>query len=81
MTHDPLSGPRKSAQTSINAFSRVLAVMLLMLLPGVVGFYLDRYFGTRFLIVIGFILGMGLAIFGLIQVARQADEEMRHRGK
>ena len=76
---DSLDETRNALNTSINAFSRVLAVMLLMIVPGVVGYYLDHWLGTRFLIVIGFIVGMILAIFGLILVVKRADDEMKQR--
>jgi len=70
---------RNAINASINAFSRVLAVMLLMIVPGVVGYFLDKWLGTQFLIVIGFIIGMVLAIFGLILVAKRADDEMKRK--
>ena len=70
---------RNAMNASINAFSRVLAVMILMIVPGAVGYFLDKWLGTQFFIVIGFILGMILAIFGLILVAKRADDEMKSR--
>jgi F0F1-type ATP synthase assembly protein I len=70
---------RKRVHASVNAFSRVIAVMVMMMLPGVAGYFLDRWFGTRFLIVIGIILGLIIAIFGLIFVAKQANEELREK--
>ncbi len=70
---------RNAINAGINAFSRVLAVMLLMLVPGVVGYFLDKWLGTQFLIAIGFVIGMVLAIFGLILVAKRADDEMKRK--
>ncbi len=64
---------RMESQANTNAVSRAIAVMLLMLLPGVAGSYLDRWLGTEFLVVIGFVLGIGIAIFGLLYVAKIAD--------
>ncbi len=70
---------RNAMNASINAFSRVLAVMLLMIVPGVVGYFSDKWLGTKFQIVIGFIVGMILAVFGLILVVKRADDEMKRR--
>lgn len=64
---------RIEAQANTNAVSRTIAVLILMLIPGIAGNYLDRWLGTRFLVVIGFVLGIGIAIFGLLYVARIAD--------
>ena len=70
---------RNAMNASINAFSRVLAVMLLMIVPGVTGYFLDKWLGTRFQIVIGFIVGMIFATFGLILVVKRADDEMKRK--
>ena len=64
---------RIESQANTNAASRAIAVMILMVVPGVVGGYMDKWLGTQFLIVIGFVLGLGIAIFGLLYVARIAD--------
>lgn len=61
------------AQANTNAVSRAIAIMILMLMPGVLGSYLDKWLGTQLFIVVGFMLGIGLAIFGLLYVARIAD--------
>jgi F0F1-type ATP synthase assembly protein I len=64
---------RIEAQGNTNALSRALAVMVLMFLPGVAGHYLDQWLGTTFLVMIGFILGICIAILGLLYVAKIAD--------
>ena len=64
---------RIEAQSNTNAVSRAIAVMILMLLPGVAGSYLDQWLNTQFFVVIGFVVGIGIAIFGLLYVARIAD--------
>ncbi len=64
---------RIESQANTNAVSRAMAVMILMLIPGIVGSYLDKRLGTQFLVVIGFALGIGIAIYGLLYVARIAD--------
>ena len=64
---------RIEAQANTNAASRVIAVMILMLAPGVAGAYLDKWIGTEFLVLLGFALGIGIAIFGLLYVGKIAD--------
>ena len=64
---------RIETQANTNAASRAIAVMILMLVPGVVGSYLDKWLGTQFFVLIGFALGIGIAIFGLLYVAKIAD--------
>ena len=64
---------RIEAQANTNAASRAIAVMILMLIPGVLGSYLDKWLGTQLFVVVGFVLGIGIAIFGLLFVARIAD--------
>ena len=64
---------RIETQANSNAISRTLAVMILMLLPGVAGFYLDKWLGTSFFIILGFAIGILIAIVGLLYVAKIAD--------
>ncbi len=64
---------RIESQANTNAASRAIAVMILMLLPGVAGSYLDKWLSTQFFVVIGFGVGIVIAIFGLLYVAKIAD--------
>lgn len=64
---------RIEAQANTNAFSRAIAVMILMCVPGVLGHYLDTLLGTQFFILVGFVFGMVVAIWGLLYVSRIAD--------
>ena len=64
---------RIEAQANTNAVSRALAITILMLIPGVLGSYLDKWLETQIFVVVGFALGIGIAIFGLLYVARIAD--------
>jgi F0F1-type ATP synthase assembly protein I len=70
---DASDADRIEAQANTNAVSRAIAVMILMVIPGVAGSYLDKWMGTQFFVVIGFVLGIGIAILGLLYVARIAD--------
>ncbi len=64
---------RIEVQANTNALSRAITIVILMFLPGVAGSYLDQWLNTQFFVVIGFVLGMGIAIFGLLYVARISD--------
>ena len=64
---------RIETQANTNAVSRAIVVMVMMLIPGIAGSYLDKWLGTQFLVLIGFVLGIGIAIVGLLYVARIAD--------
>jgi F0F1-type ATP synthase assembly protein I len=70
---DGSDADRIEAQANTNAASRAIAVMVLMIVLGVAGSYLDKWMGTQFFVVIGFVLGIGILIFGLLYVARIAD--------
>ncbi len=72
---------RIESQANANAASRAIAVMILMLVPGVAGSYLDKWLGTQFFVVIGFVFGIGIAIFGLLYVAKIADVAARKSRK
>lgn len=49
--------------------SRIIAIGLTMFLPGVAGGWLDARLGTSFMGPLGFVLGLGLAIYSLWQVS------------
>jgi F0F1-type ATP synthase assembly protein I len=67
---------RHATTVSMNGFSRVLAVMILMVLPAGLGYLVDGWLQTKFCIIIGFVLGMMLGTVGLISVARQTAAEL-----
>lgn len=46
--------------------ARIFAVALVMLLSGLAGHWLDRRFGTHFLVLVGFALGITGGIYHLI---------------
>lgn len=61
---------------------RIFAIMLFMIGPGVVGLWLDRRFGTKFLTAIGFVIGMGLGttvLLILVNVKRPTLEDEADR--
>jgi len=48
--------------------SRIMAIGLTMFLPGVAGGWLDARLGTGFIGPLGFVAGLGLAIFSLTRL-------------
>jgi len=46
-----------------------MAIGLTMFLPGVAGGWLDAQLGTKFIGPLGFVVGLGLAIYSLWQLA------------
>lgn len=72
---------RESVYVSVNAFSRVMAVGVLMLVPVGLGYLLDSFLKTRFLVVLGCLVGMVIAGVGLMFVVRQANEDLKQKIK
>lgn len=72
---------RESVYVSVNAFSRVMAVIILMLIPGALGYFLDRFLETSVFVVVGFLVGMVIAGVGLMLVVRQANEDLKQKTK
>lgn len=50
--------------------ARVFAVAMEMVLPGVFGGFLDRYFGVGFLALTGFGLGISLGVYHLVVMTK-----------
>ena len=50
--------------------SRILAVGLVMVVPAVVGLWLDGRWGTKFLVLVGLALGMVLGMWYLLLLTR-----------
>jgi hypothetical protein len=62
MARDPDVSPVGEAMVWV---SRIIAIGLSMFLPGVVGGWLDARLGTRFLGPLGFVVGLGTALWSL----------------
>jgi F0F1-type ATP synthase assembly protein I len=73
---DP-SSIRRGSTVTINALSRIFAVLIILILCGAGGAFLDRWLGTSFWIVIGFGLGMVFAVVGMLYVVKVAEFENR----
>ena len=63
---DPSPKPNPLA-VAMEWVAKITTVGLEMVLPGVAGHYLDRRFGTSFLAISGFVLGVTVGIWHLIQ--------------
>lgn len=66
---------------AMNALSRTLAAGVIMLAPGVAGYFADDYFGTTYLTLAGFVLGMIIGIAVLLAQARISDRQRRQRSR
>jgi hypothetical protein len=51
-----------------------MAVALAMILPGVVGEWADRRFGTEFLVIVGFAIGLVAGMGSLLVMTRAAGK-------
>lgn len=57
---------------------RVIAVALEMVVPGLMGYGLDVWLGTRALfVIIGFVLGMALGVWHLTRIAAELNGAKR----
>lgn len=52
---------QEKTQLAVQWLSRTMSIMLFMVGPALLGSYLDRRLGTKFLTVSGLVLGMALA--------------------
>ncbi len=59
---------RRVSNRAINGISRALAVVLLMVLPGLGGAYLDRRLGSQWWTPVGMGIGMAFGMVGLLLV-------------
>jgi hypothetical protein len=58
---------------------RILAVTIEMVVPGLLGQQLDKYLGTRFLVLVGFGGGISLALYHLIVMTRAHPPSIKKR--
>lgn len=57
--------------------SRIFAVALEMVLPGLAGIWLDERLGTGFLVLLGFGLGIALGIWHLLAMSKRSQAASR----
>jgi hypothetical protein len=62
--------------TAMNWVTKITTVTLEMILPGLVGWWLDDRFGTRFLALLGFAVGVPLGIRHLIATTKSKPKDI-----
>jgi len=60
----------KATATAIEWVSRILAIVAVMVLPGLGGTWLDSRFGTQVFTLAGFALGLTIGIVALLAVVK-----------
>ncbi|MFM8324989.1 MAG: hypothetical protein ACKN9U_09020 [Pirellulaceae bacterium] len=73
--------PKIAAAGAIDWVSRVLAVLLVMVAPGMLGSWLDRQLATRWCTATGFFLGMLAGMVGLVVLVARFQVQNPARGK
>jgi len=68
---------RSSVAQGFEWASRITAVSLEMVLPGIGGQWLDKQWGTNFLGLLGFALGVSLGILHLLAIAKEAERSRK----
>jgi hypothetical protein len=70
-------GPMHPMAAAMQWVARIFATALMMFLPGLGGHWLDNRWGTRFLGLAGFVIGLIGGVAYLIAATRQADAARR----
>ena len=61
--------------------SRVMSVLVVMVLPGLAGIWLDQKWGTSFLAMVGFAIGMVIGMTWLLVMAVVETKKNSGRGE
>ena len=67
---DLIANQAKATGLAIDWVSRILAVVAIMVLPGLGGHWLDARFGTNVFTLLGFVLGLVVGTVSLIAVVK-----------
>lgn len=59
--------------------SRIFAITLEMILPGLGGMWLDSRWGTNYLGLLGFVAGISLAIYHLLVMTKASAQREREK--
>ncbi len=74
--------PKRSAMSeAYGVMSQVLTCVVIMILPGMGGRYLDTYYETSFMMVTGWIIGPPLGLWQLIRIANSATHEQSDKSE
>jgi hypothetical protein len=74
-------GPDHPFAIAMQWVGRIFAAVLMMCLPGLGGQLLDRRWGTQFIGLTGFVLGLVIGVVYLIAITRAAEAERRRKRK
>jgi len=55
--------------------ARIMAAGLMMVLPGLGGEWVDSQLGTKFLVLVGFGVGLSVAVAYLIAITKPAEDK------
>ncbi|HJS08748.1 MAG TPA: AtpZ/AtpI family protein [Pirellulales bacterium] len=69
----PPQDKRPPMAVAMEWVSRITTVALEMVVPGVIGWFIDRWLGTGFIAIIGFGLGLVGGMYHLIVMANSAN--------
>jgi Putative F0F1-ATPase subunit Ca2+/Mg2+ transporter len=78
---DPSGDKRPPMAAAMEWVSQITTVVLMMILPGLLGQWLDRRWGTGFLALVGFGLGLTTGIWHLLRVTSRGNRVASHPGK
>lgn len=67
----PPNNQRSPVGDALEWVARIMAVALVMVLPGLAGQWLDRLYGAKFLGLLGFAVGVTLGIGALLVIVRR----------
>jgi F0F1-type ATP synthase assembly protein I len=60
---------------SLSKVSEIMAICLMMIVPGLIGYVVDQQIGTRFVFtLLGLIFGMTGAVFQLIRLVASTED-------
>ena len=74
----PPSESRSPLASAAEWVSKITTVALLMVLPGLGGYWLDQQFGTRILFTcLGFVFGLSAGIWHLLNITRSDGNQRK----
>jgi|TARA_B100000530_G_scaffold308513_1_gene233702 F0F1-type ATP synthase assembly protein I len=71
----PKRPKRSSLAEAYDLVSRVLTCVMVMILPGIGGGYLDNHYDTSYMMVAGWIIGPPFGLWQLIKLANSVGQE------
>gem|GEM_PF-592332 len=72
---DPSGDDRHPIAIASEWVSRITTVVIMMILPGLFGQWLDKYWGTHFLALVGFALGLPTSIWYLLRITKEIEKQ------